>query len=173
MQPKGSSDPMSEETKQQYQDYLQTDYWKLVAGTVKERGGHRCQVCNSSKRLEAHHRTYEHKGNELEHLGDLICLCRNCHGLFHSGVRPRKSRGRLPLAARRASRFFRKSAMKLSIPADILMEKGHAEVQRLLAEKTAIKVAKKLAKRQDHRIRLALFKQRNRQSTSPAWNRMA
>jgi hypothetical protein len=34
--------------------------------------------------LQAHHRTYEHKGDELNHLDDLICLCKKCHKNFHA-----------------------------------------------------------------------------------------
>ena len=56
----------------EYNDYLQTDYWKAVAVEVKKRAGYRCQVCNSQLDLCAHHRTYDHRGKELEHLDDLI-----------------------------------------------------------------------------------------------------
>lgn len=66
-----------------YQTYLETDYWKQVSTAVKERAEYRCQVCNSPHDLQAHHRTYEHRGRELGFLGDLICLCRRCHGIFH------------------------------------------------------------------------------------------
>lgn len=71
--------------KLEYQKFLNTDYWKEVARKVKEAADWRCQICNSREQLEAHHRTYEHHGNELEHLGDLICLCRKCHQRFHDG----------------------------------------------------------------------------------------
>jgi len=67
----------------QYSDYLKTDYWKAVSTAVKDRAGYKCQVCNSPHDLQAHHRTYEHRGNEMNHLGDLTCLCRRCHAIFH------------------------------------------------------------------------------------------
>lgn len=66
-----------------YSDYLNTDYWKAVTAKVKERAGYRCQLCNSQHDLCAHHRTYDHRGSELEHLDDLVCLCRRCHCIFH------------------------------------------------------------------------------------------
>lgn len=66
-----------------YDDYLKTEYWSAVSRKVKERAGYRCQVCNSGLDLNAHHRTYEHRGNELDHLNDLICLCLRCHSIFH------------------------------------------------------------------------------------------
>ena len=69
--------------KERYSDYLNTDYWKAVEREVKSRAGWRCQICNSQHDLQAHHRTYEHRGHELEHLDDLTCLCRRCHAVFH------------------------------------------------------------------------------------------
>lgn len=72
-----------EEWGSSYQDYLASDYWHSVADAVKARAGFRCQVCNSKDGLVAHHRTYENKGRELDHLDDLICLCGRCHTAFH------------------------------------------------------------------------------------------
>jgi len=71
-----------------YNDYLKTDYWKAVSGAVKAKAGFKCQVCNSPHDLNAHHRSYDHRGNELDHLDDLICLCRRCHGIFHGRLEP-------------------------------------------------------------------------------------
>jgi hypothetical protein len=68
----------------QYQAYLLTPYWREVSRAVKKRAGFRCQLCNSPLDLQAHHRTYEHKGDELNHLNDLICLCKKCHKNFHA-----------------------------------------------------------------------------------------
>jgi len=71
-------------TQSQYQAYLATPYWRKVSRAVKKRAGFRCQLCNSPLDLQAHHRTYEHKGDELNHLDDLICLCKKCHKNFHA-----------------------------------------------------------------------------------------
>jgi hypothetical protein len=71
-------------TQSQYQAYLTTPYWREVSRAVKKRAGFRCQLCNSPLDLQAHHRTYEHKGDELNHLNDLICLCKKCHKNFHA-----------------------------------------------------------------------------------------
>jgi len=68
---------------EEYREYLKTDYWKKVSLEVKARANFRCQVCNSPNQLNAHHRTYANKGNELEHLDDLTCLCKQCHSLYH------------------------------------------------------------------------------------------
>ena len=72
--------------KMDYTDFLKTNYWRIVAGIVKN---HRrtCQVCNSANNLIAHHRTYERHG--YEHYlsvvwGDLTVLCDECHKKFHN-----------------------------------------------------------------------------------------
>lgn len=69
-----------------YDDYLKTDYWKAVTAAVKKRAGWKCQICNSQHDLQTHHRTYENRGHEMEHLDDLICMCRRCHGIFHGTI---------------------------------------------------------------------------------------
>ena len=68
----------------EYKKYLQTDYWKSVSDAVRDRAGRKCQTCNGTETLQAHHRSYEHLGSEMEHLDDLICLCQKCHRIFHS-----------------------------------------------------------------------------------------
>lgn len=81
-----------------YSDYLETDYWKAVAAKVKARAGYRCQLCNSQHDLCAHHRTYDHRGKELDYLDDLTCLCRRCHEIFHGkGKRPDPVKNTRPL----------------------------------------------------------------------------
>lgn len=70
--------------KEGYRLFLQTDQWKKVSDLVKKRDGYRCRLCNSEERLTAHHRTYAHRGDEINHLGDLTTLCHDCHSAFHS-----------------------------------------------------------------------------------------
>jgi hypothetical protein len=74
-------------SKDRYQQYLTTDYWKAVSDALKKRDGYRCRLCNSQHDLTAHHRTYDHRGNELDYLEDLTCLCRRCHEIFHGIVK--------------------------------------------------------------------------------------
>ncbi len=65
-----------------YREYLETPEWKERAAAHRKRSWYRCQVCNGSGRtLNIHHRTYERRGNE--EIKDLICLCQDCHYLFH------------------------------------------------------------------------------------------
>ncbi len=64
-----------------YEEYLKTDHWKRISKKTKDKAGNKCQLCSASGELHAHHRTYEHIGDEQE--GDLICLCAKCHEKFH------------------------------------------------------------------------------------------
>lgn len=64
-----------------YDQYLQTSHWKTLRLKKLEEVGRRCQLCNSEDRLDVHHRSYEHRGEEP--LNDLTVLCRPCHAKFH------------------------------------------------------------------------------------------
>mgnify|MGYP003396071382 CR=1 FL=1 len=65
-----------------YDKYIVSEEWREKADAAKERAEHRCQVCNGGRFLDAHHRTYERLGNELD--SDITVLCRDCHQLFES-----------------------------------------------------------------------------------------
>lgn len=64
-----------------YTRYLKTTHWQRTRLAALERAGSRCQLCNSTKRLNVHHRTYENLWGEQP--DDLIVLCRACHAKFH------------------------------------------------------------------------------------------
>lgn len=66
-----------------YSEFLKTPYWKSIAETVKDRDGNKCKRCGSNKRLHVHHLSYQHHGDELNHLEDLVTLCRTCHKEVH------------------------------------------------------------------------------------------
>lgn len=65
----------------EYEAYLQSPEWRERRRRTLERDGYRCRVCNSPDNLDAHHRTYERFGEELDE--DLTTLCRRCHDFFH------------------------------------------------------------------------------------------
>jgi hypothetical protein len=67
--------------KMPYTEYLQSHWWQGVRHYALLRADYRCQICNSSDRLEVHHRTYERRGGE--DYRDVIALCHNCHERFH------------------------------------------------------------------------------------------
>jgi hypothetical protein len=64
-----------------YEAYLETAHWKYARVKAIDRAGGSCQLCNERGDLDVHHRTYERRGHEKP--GDLIVLCRDCHGRFH------------------------------------------------------------------------------------------
>ena len=68
-----------------YHEYIKSDEWWEKATMAKWRAGERCQVCNGTYRLEAHHRSYERWGHEDK--GDITVLCRDCHQVFHDNGR--------------------------------------------------------------------------------------
>jgi YgiT-type zinc finger domain-containing protein len=66
-----------------YSDFLKTPYWKCIASALKDRSP-KCHLCGSSENLVVHHLTYTHHGRELDHLEDLVVVCKECHeGYFH------------------------------------------------------------------------------------------
>jgi len=66
-----------------YSAYLQTEHWKSVRNAVFRRDEYACTRCSSKKKLQAHHLTYEHIGQEQNYLADLITLCSVCHSEIH------------------------------------------------------------------------------------------
>lgn len=64
-----------------YKEYLQTEEWQSIRIKALKRFGFKCHVCNSTKKLNVHHKTYENRGNE--NLNDLIVLCEDCHAKYH------------------------------------------------------------------------------------------
>ena len=88
------------------ENYLRSTHWQIVRAGALDRADHRCQVCNSKRKLDVHHRTYARLGHE--HPADLTVLCRTCHELFHDRLptapdhpRERKSKRRKPTRSNR------------------------------------------------------------------------
>lgn len=70
-----------------YQDFLSTPYWQAVSLYAKKKANFKCSLCNSTNRLNTHHRTYDRHGMEhIERVAkeDLIVLCNECHEKFHN-----------------------------------------------------------------------------------------
>lgn len=72
-----------EERLKKYHSYLLTPKWRTISQTVIKRDGNKCTKCGSTKILHAHHKTYKNIFNELNHLEDLITLCKECHKVIH------------------------------------------------------------------------------------------
>ena len=67
-----------------YDEYLKTEHWKKLSSAAKYAANGRCQLCNGTGELHAHHRTYDRRGFEFD--GDITVLCAECHGKFHDKV---------------------------------------------------------------------------------------
>jgi len=64
-----------------YHEHLASVEWLAIRGEVVQRAEYRCEQCGLPWGLEVHHKTYERLGKE--DLGDLICLCGDCHRKLH------------------------------------------------------------------------------------------
>ena len=72
-----------------YREYLLSKEWKAIAMECKRLAGNKCNRCDSTENLHAHHKTYDNIYNEKQE--DLECLCTRCHNKEHG--RPTKMRG--------------------------------------------------------------------------------
>lgn len=70
-------------TPQWYLDYLATPRWRAISRAMIARANHRCQSegCWSRYRLQVHHLTYDHLGDER--ICDVKVLCDGCHRRAH------------------------------------------------------------------------------------------
>lgn len=70
-------------TKEQLREELSRRYaaadWPRVRQAVLRRDGYKCLTCGNSGKLRAHHKTYRHLWNELDHLEDMATQCVTCH----------------------------------------------------------------------------------------------
>jgi len=60
-----------------YRDYLLSDRWAIIRGTVLARDGNRC-VCGRVA-TQVHHRRYAEEDLTGETLAYLVAICRGCH----------------------------------------------------------------------------------------------
>ena len=67
-----------------YKRFMSTLYWQAVSTHIKDRAGNRCQICGIRANLATHHNTYEHHGDEIHNLSDMICVCDDCHRKIHN-----------------------------------------------------------------------------------------
>lgn len=69
------------ETWNTYEEYLKTDWWRKRRLRSFILTGDKCNRCNATTNLQAHHKTYARIGKELD--SDLEVLCRFCHLAEH------------------------------------------------------------------------------------------
>lgn len=64
-----------------YRNYIRSEKWKAKSRACVARAGGVCERCGGVNRLQSHHITYAHLGNERP--WELECLCRWCHRNRH------------------------------------------------------------------------------------------
>lgn len=69
-------------TREEYREYLNSPEWAAIKAAIRDRDKV-CKDCGATSNLAVHHITYEHLKNEMEHLDDLILVCRTCHDFRH------------------------------------------------------------------------------------------
>jgi len=75
-------------TQERYSEYLNSEHWiGLRARKIISVNG-RCEVCQSSDRIEGHHIRYLDWYNCT--IDDLLALCHRCHALFHEAVEEKR-----------------------------------------------------------------------------------
>jgi 5-methylcytosine-specific restriction endonuclease McrA len=80
----GSSHVDMIDRKENYQDFLSTDYWQRARQVVISRANGRCEGCGClSSRLEVHHKKYPRRGTEHLNPHLMEALCRSCHENSH------------------------------------------------------------------------------------------
>lgn len=72
--------------KQRYDEYLETDEWKVRRELVILRSQGICEGCRRNRASQVHHTTYQNVGEEF--LFELVAVCRDCHDRYHKKVMP-------------------------------------------------------------------------------------
>jgi hypothetical protein len=80
-----------------YRTYIASARWRRQPSRLAEleASEHRCRICDRGPpdvRLEVHHRRYRNLGRER--VGDLTCLCADCHRVNTAELRRRRYEGR-------------------------------------------------------------------------------
>ena len=73
-------------SQREYRTYLKSPYWLNICKLILERDNNKCQSYGKGKNLHVHHKTYENVRRELDHLDDLVALCKSCHTLIHANI---------------------------------------------------------------------------------------
>jgi hypothetical protein len=69
-----------------YQDYLQTDIWRLKRQAVLEKCGGVCEACGENEARHVHHTKYPDVFG-YEPLYELRGVCVRCHKIIHPHMR--------------------------------------------------------------------------------------
>jgi hypothetical protein len=73
----------------EYLAYLDSPEWKAKRQIVLARADNRCQLCNSTLKLQVHHRCYDNLKKDGE-IQDLVVLCERCHTIVTVQIQGKK-----------------------------------------------------------------------------------
>jgi hypothetical protein len=79
----------------EYDKYLYTRYWSICRNKKLLESNFQCQLFieHPNGKLNVHHNTYDHRGNEAFHFDCLIVVCRECHEVIEDYEEIRKENG--------------------------------------------------------------------------------
>jgi len=72
--------PLMSFSREQYKAHLKSQYWREFKRDYLKPY---CERCGSRYRIDGHHKTYAHFGNEKQYPQDVMSLCRKCHDAIH------------------------------------------------------------------------------------------
>ena len=70
-----------------YWQYLQSEHWKQTRERAIKRDGRKCRLCDSTIKLECHHRPSAYQRLGAEKPNDIVTLCHDCHTAHHRRVK--------------------------------------------------------------------------------------
>ncbi len=97
--------------KELYKAYLRTPEWKAIRLDILHLRNHKCERCDSTYRLEVHHKTYRNLFNESPK--DLELLCHTCHKNHHKVQDNKPKRKQKHPGRRRRTKFVGKEFAKM------------------------------------------------------------
>ena len=97
--------------KELYRAYLRTPEWKAIRLDILHLRNHKCERCDSTNRLEVHHKTYKNLFNESPK--DLELLCHKCHSNHHKIQDSKPKRKHKHPGRRRRTKFVGKEFAKM------------------------------------------------------------
>lgn len=63
----------------EYLEYINSREWAIIRNKVLMRDNFECSICGNTRDLQVHHLNYNNFKNEINHLEDLMTLCKSCH----------------------------------------------------------------------------------------------
>ena len=67
--------------RERYENYIHSSKWRRRRARALMLGNYQCAKCGARNKLQVHHLSYQHLGNELD--CELMVLCHSCHQRVH------------------------------------------------------------------------------------------